>query len=186
MANTRPLWFLDVDGVLNAERPYPKKWNNWNQELLSTKNLFDEPVVLKITWATEVVDYLNDMMDHVDVLWLTSWADTVNDDLVPLLGLKQTLPDAFALAGFQVPRSPSWGEMWDLKKKTVRTLMSGEFLDRPFIWTDDDFDKSSRHAFSYLSDGHTLFIRPHEHPGLVKKDLERITTFVDRYRDGDS
>lgn len=177
---TKPVWFLDVDGVINADKPYKNKWGNWKHGVVHTRSLFDEPISLDIHWAQEVVDFLNNLMDTVDVVWLTSWSDTANTELVPLIGLNQTLPNAFTLAEFVVPSHPAWKEVWNLKRTTVRTLIGegGKFEGRPFIWTDDDLDRSARQEFNYLGKRNTLFVRPFETTGLIPADLKRITDFL--------
>ena len=157
-----PIWFLDVDGVVNAlARPAPIGYQ------ITTANTMGRG--WRIAFSREVIDFINRVNREglAEVRWLTTWEQDAHRELAPAVGL-DTFP---AYDDPQEIESPmSW---WK------GTIVVDELLDhgRPFIWTDDDIDMETIEAFA--EEGvRSLLIAPDPQTGLSTNDLARITEFL--------
>lgn len=82
MTNTKPVIFLDVDGVINDLR-----WSDENlQDVYPTELGYDVRVSLQ---TIELVQHLNEI---ADIYWLTTWRENANRDISPILGIPTDLP----------------------------------------------------------------------------------------------
>lgn len=167
---TVPLLFLDVDGVINADRPKPRLAASYKYAEVEAAGAF-----YPIWYRPTVVDFLNEL--HRDgaaqVLWLTTWREDAPRNLAPALGLDK-FDAAAEVAGADHPFSPDW---W--KRNTVRSYLS-ESKSRPFVWLDDDLDKSLRRAFADIYPN-SLLVRPSPYIGLSDDDLTRVSDFLRRF-----
>lgn len=118
---SKPIWLLDVDGVIG---PFGRP--EWP----------DEPVDIRVWgmpfgYSPMLIQAINMLSAYVEVRWLTSWEHAAADHLAPALGLP----------GFPVQeRSGLQGKEWasdGLHWKAVEAMCAID-EHRPVIWTDDD------------------------------------------------
>lgn len=163
MTDNRSVWLLDVDGVLNANKP------GWGAAPRKTN-----VAGLTIRWAPALVTRIYNL-NHagtVDIRWCTTWCGY--PDQLGTLGrlLHLDLASAFG----DRPMSKTWA---DLKvEAALQVLAEG----RPLIWTDDDEVDAGRLLFPELAaaeaDGGALLISPRSNRGLQPEDLDRIEAFL--------
>lgn len=161
--DTRPVWLLDVDGVLNAHHP------GWDRP---SRSGFARALGghFRITWAPQVVEALWALDARVEVRWASTWVDWI-DQIEGLLGLP-AWPPAFAHDG-----SPAVGAH---RAKLTAALGVVEGECRPLIWTDDDAIPEDSRTLRRLTTGRApaLLIRPHPAKGLQPEHLAAIERFV--------
>lgn len=170
--DARPVWLLDVDGVLNAHRP------GWGDKVAEGAARAGGGQFW-IRWSPELVRRLVaiDATGAVEVRWATTWVPWI-DSIEQLLGL------------------PSWQVAWDgphegagtpavpTPIRKVRTaLQVVEHERRPLIWTDDDaIPAHGREHDRIVAAGvPCLLVRPSTGAGLQPSDLDAIEDFVRRY-----
>lgn len=168
----RPVWLLDVDGVLNAHRP---GWGGSFAEGAARAGGGQ----FWIRWSPELVRRLVAIhgTGTVEVRWATTWVPWIVE-IEHLLGL------------------PSWSVAWDgphegagtpavpTPLRKVRTALQVVELERrPLIWTDDDAipTRGPEHARIVTADVPCLLIRPASRAGLQPTDLDAIEAFLHHY-----
>lgn len=167
----KPLWLLDVDGVINALASHVVKARHkhpdgqWLSKRLFPPG-FDHGLV--VIWDARVTRFIRDISSEVDVMWLTTWVDLAPTLLAPAIGL----PD-FPVLGAQDDVILSPKTWWKLP------LAQRASLDRDIIWTDDDlqFETPAREWLSGFP-GRQLAIAPDYKRGLTPEHLDRIREFV--------
>jgi hypothetical protein len=185
----RPVWLLDVDGVLNAATGTPDEtaWPAWR-----TGRATAAGGRWQITWAPPVIEAIRRIHDtgSVDVLWLTTWEDAANESLAPLLGLPE-LPVASrarggdpgrAAHGFTTTRAAARNRWWKLD--VARRVLDPEPY-RPLVWTDDDLSwEPDARAWAEQRPSPTLLVAPATDVGLTAEHLEAIEEFCRAYGPG--
>lgn len=178
---TKPVWFLDVDGVLNCCDRYNAKasaWPDYREQLVGPYG--PSGPMYPIKFAPALIEVLNEFVDQdlVDVRWLTTWGAAANGDLREFLGIRE-LP-------VQGPDDTStvntlWAEGW--WKWTLVQEFRLEHPNVPIIWTDDDH-AIFRDARRVLEEegADALVIAPAGNQGLTPTDLDEIRAFIARER----
>lgn len=82
--NTRPVVFLDVDGVINDLNWYPKDDD--------TRTVHNTELGYLVTIARETRELVAALHKVADIYWLTTWREAANRDISPLVGLPSDLP----------------------------------------------------------------------------------------------
>jgi hypothetical protein len=186
----RPLWLLDVDGVVNAvvKRPDRGVWRDWRQGT-ATADGVEWPIWFSPT-VTSTVSRLHET-GVVEVRWLTTWGAQANGELRALLGMPE-----LEVAG-EPPHvsgdhgAGSHGEAvareegdegdegkavwWKLEAVQRIVLMEPE---RPVIWTDDDLN-GERDAVTWV-ERHVprrLLLSPRPSLGLTPRQLRAIRSY---------
>lgn len=159
----KPLWLLDVDGVLNATRP------GWGGPP-TTRSISALGNRWRMRFAPQAVAAIHALTDRglVDVAWATSWVG-FTDDLARVFGLD--FPPAF-------PPPPGYPH-----KDAIAPLKLAAALDvldagRRLIWTDDDaipVDGSDR---ARMDGAGALLLAPKAGRGLRPADLAAIGAFL--------
>jgi hypothetical protein len=183
----RPLWLLDVDGVLNAvaKRPDRGVWRDWRHGR-ATADGVEWPIWFSPT-VTGTVARLHES-GVVEVRWLTTWGVHANGELRELLGVPElevagepphvTGDHGAESHGQAVAREEpddakvSW---WKLEA-VQRTLIDEP--ERPVIWTDDDLG-SERDAVAWV-ERHVprrLLLSPRPDVGLTPRQLRAIRSY---------
>lgn len=173
----RPLWLLDIDGVVNAlaTAPVPEIWpeHDWVQRLVITEIPDRGRMTLPILAARPVLDFVADVhrRGRVEIRWHSTWRTAAVTAFAPALGLPSTIPISVA---------PEWTDrpvlQWWKLGAAERAVAAG----RTLIWTDDDLRVYTDEAERLASPGN-LLIAPHGDTGLTPDDLHRIATFLRRH-----
>ena len=156
---TLPIWFLDVDGVVNAAGV------DLPDHLIRT-----EAKTAGTTWpihySPEVVEFINTVHRNrlAEIRWLTTWGPDARTSLAPAVGLDE-------FAAYEMYDSDDW---W--KAEIVAGSLADE--ERPVIWTDDDITEDDIAYFRDSAGVSTLVLAPVTTMGLTPADLRRITEFL--------
>lgn len=166
----KPIWLLDVDGVLNA---VTRKDDGYTliHAVSYSSGFPSRPWPIRFRPA--VVDFITRMIDEdlVEVRWLTTWGASANDQLRRKLGLP-----TFPVVG-EHPDTPQLG-WW----KFSLVQDNPDFTDRPIVWTDDDLLYATD-AQRWIKEqgGRVLGIAPQIHEGLTDNALDVIEAFLRDY-----
>ena len=196
-ASGRPLWLLDVDGVLNAVTRWPDRsaWSDWASGSAAT-GAYRWP----IWWSPTVTATVAELhaTGVVEVRWLTTWGRHANEELRELLGLP-----AFEVAGEPTrsadptaggaaatsdaashaevagagARDPLTGRWW--KFDVVRALHDAE-PDRRIVWTDDDLAFQAGVRAWMHAHVACLLVAPTAQVGLTSRQLQHIRDYCQR------
>jgi hypothetical protein len=169
----KPVWLLDIDGVINALDhlgPPTRAWpaGCWRTVEAESAHQIRWPIVA----AQPVLDFI--WLVHADGLadirWHTSWQGFANN-VSHSLGLPefplQPAPE------FDEPISLTW---WKLP--AARRVLTEE--GRRLIWTDDDFaEETTRLERRELqATRRALLLCPNTMTGLRQRHLKRIQQFL--------
>lgn len=164
----RPLWLLDVDGVINAV-------------CHSVPDGYERRVIngFKITWPVEIVARMKQLHETsaAEIRWLTTWCEDAANMIAPALGLP--LDCVVEGSDDHKARLSGWWKSYAAKR------LSDADPDRALIWTDDDLTDAERKGeVDWLRErtGPTLAIAPDWRCGLTPKLMRRIESFIDRDR----
>lgn len=181
----KPVWLLDVDGVINAlvrRGDYPMTWPEESWRLIEIQHGFK---IYPIQYSTEVIDFINKMSGRVEIRWHTTWQRHAIH-----------LGTEVGLELFSVQPSPEFdgfpGLGWWKLQAAVRVARDE---GRVLIWTDDDLNSHHAHQFwselddeddfsppeRYIDDPRALLIRPMGETGLRKENFDAIEAFVERH-----
>lgn len=161
-----PVWLLDVDGVLNADRP------GWGaparQGHVPLAGFY-----YRLRWSPGLVERVTALHESgsVEIRWATTWVDHI--ELVERL---LRLP-AFASAFRGLGQLPAY-------KAPLRKLDAAlgvvEVERRPLVWTDDDAIPGGGEARDRLelAGVPVMFIVPDPRTGLQPEDLDAIEEFI--------
>jgi len=189
----RPLWMLDVDGVLNAvaRRPDRGVWRDWRHGR-ATADGVEWPIWFSPT-VTGTVARLHES-GVVEVRWLTTWGVHANGELRELLGVPElevagepphvSGDHGAGSHGEAVAREePEDGTApWWKLEAVQRTLLDEP--ERPLIWTDDDLG-GERDAVSWV-ERHVprrLLVSPRPDVGLTPRQLRAIRAYCEDFAD---
>lgn len=152
-----PVWLLDVDGVINANRP---GWGAAPRRGYA----YADGVQWRIRWAPALIGRIRGI--HIaglaEVTWCTTWCSWA-EQLERLFGLPP-LPRAAVSAGVHAP-----GE----KLAAACEVLTG---GRRLIWTDD----TEAHEGSLPAGvpDRALLIAPDDRRGLQPEHLDQIDAFL--------
>lgn len=179
-ANNDNVWFLDVDGVLNAiTRSTPQSritGSGWASPFEVKNPAQFERTKFPIRWDPQIIERIAAVHTSglAEVIWLTTWGHSANWTLRDLLGL----PEFRVLAD---PESLNWqnrmhrDDWW--KADPVRDYIAAR-QPKKVIWTDDDLGWNKPRLQDVLTREGVLTVSPHETKGLLPADLTRIEEFL--------
>jgi hypothetical protein len=159
---TTPIWFLDIDGIVNAAGlDLPPHLVRTDATTAGTK--------WPIHYSPEVVAFIN--MVHrgglAEVRWLTTWGQDARTSFAPAVGLDEFF-------AYDMYDSEDW---W--KAEIVAASVADE--KRPFVWTDDDITADDIERLTTF--GHpAATIPPITSHGLVASDLLKVLQFLSTHR----
>lgn len=174
----RPTGFCDVDGVMNAVANLDKThYKNFSEWKLVRVNGYT------ITYAPEVVDFLNNLADRIDLKMLTTWKYDSMTKLAPAIGLRTDLevidvPGSWSSLSMSHDRETRW---WKLNA-ILDHIDSPDATD--FIWIDDDLGSYDRNYVKRMAEFEgleSLLITPHTGVALTREHLNRIESFVEAF-----
>lgn len=161
--DSRPILFLDVDGVLI---PYGR-----------TESMPDSATVALI--GPETDDWLLARIDPAhgprlsalgcDLVWATGWEDEANVEISPRLGLPR-LPVVGWGFSHHVPGSPE--VHW--KTRDLIAYADG----RPFVWIDDELRDPDREWVTRHHGAPALLHGIDPHVGLTEADFSTIARWL--------
>ena len=162
----RPVWLLDVDGVLNAARP------GWDEDP-SQGQAYVDGVEYLLRWAPGLARRVTALSTTgtVEVRWATTWVDHILQ--VERLLRLPSLSTAFRGLSSDAPVDPA-----ALKLQAALNVVEVE--QRPLIWTDDDAIPGMGPLLERIHDAGVpvLLLAPHTRHGLQPDDLDQIDDFV--------
>ena len=161
----RPVWLLDVDGVLNASKP------GWSGSPV-TRTAYAGAKAFPLRFAPALIRRIRAVHERgtVEVRWATTWVDHI-DQVVRVMRLP-----AWACA-FSLGR----GEVDAESAKYAAALHVVEVERRPLIWTDDEaipVEGSPAHRRLREAGPRVLLIRPRSNRGLQPEHLDQIRHFL--------
>lgn len=169
-----PIWFLDIDGVINAvTRATPEGFSAGYASPAPDDHKY------KIQWNPEVVKRIQEMHDSglVNVMWLTTWGSGANGALRELVGLCELEvagePPSYASGGYNYYQANPRG-WWKLG---VVQRFYAENPKRKYVWTDDDLALEPE-ARAFIEGKNIFAIAPNEARSLSLRDLELIEAFL--------
>ena len=152
---TKRLLLLDVDGVLNplSNRPPPGFRTEWIDGF-------------EVAFTVRHARWLTELADSFELLWASTWEDSANESIGPLLRLPP-LP----VIHFSKERVGDTCKLND-----VRNFVG----DRPCVCIDDELFAD---AFKWADDrpAPTLAIRPAATVGMTITHFEQVCEFRDRH-----
>lgn len=169
----KPVWLLDIDGVLNAiaRKGDPSVWPVWKSGWAAAGGQ-NWPIL----WSPAVVDFVREVVESgsAEVRWHTTWQHEAVE-VERLLGLPSlAVAEAPEYAGVGVYAAkavregkPPW---WKLPAAERVVTEEG----RPLIWTDDDIKTALRDYRMAPS----LRICPQQNIGLTPAHLAIIRTAI--------
>jgi hypothetical protein len=164
---TRPLWLLDVDGVLNANRP------GWGAAPRRTQVLADG-VFWKLRWAPALIERIWALhrTGAVEIRWATSW-----------IGNTDKVEAALHLPHFESAyEDPAPGRAYAPDGLhagcKLAAAMRAIAEQRRLIWTDDDAIPSTWLARPDDLGDAALLIAPRPNRGLQPADMDAIGAFI--------
>lgn len=173
----KPLWFVDVDGVINALVDYANKPHFGSYSDWQTINVNGYPIVFSPT----MVQSINALSANIDIVFFSTWAEPAVRDLAPALGLdiKSFLRSDGTNSSFDYQGNDASKRWWKLNG--ILDHINND--QRPFIWTDDDMNNEVQRAIygrAAFEGVDNLLIAPNSKIGLTNQHMEMIEAFVSR------
>lgn len=176
----KPIWYLDVDGVINMVRPPLAEYRPsdvpercWRSQMVNGYS---------ITWDTRVIEAINSLHRDglVEICWLTTWESDAARLLAPALEFDEFRTPTTAQRLLPRERNSWW------KWESVKHHAAEDALDqRAVIWTDDELG-DARDILPELAEWFTdrnarglatLGISPNPSRGLRVAHLDEIRAF---------
>lgn len=179
----KPVWFLDVDGVINGDKVAPRYFPDWSHEIVHATDYEGVEQGFPIHYSPTLIEFINETSKIVDIVWLTTWKDQANTRLAPALGINGPFPEGFTLAEVDTDSSHygGWGGMVTAKAHSVTILSKSKFAGSPVIWTDDQANKMVRaNVKASLGDTPNLLMAPAPSVGINVYDMGRIQKFLNQ------
>jgi hypothetical protein len=177
----KPLWLLDVDGVINAVNVLSdlQGWDRHIREGTCWGDYCDGEATshraFGIIWSPGLIKRITALHESgdVEIRWLTTWEDKAQTEIAPLVGLPH----------FEVADGPMHWEDFSPDWWKLPRAKANAGHERPLIWTDDDL-VSARAAHAWASDrpGLALLVAPRWDVGISPKGMDVIEDFVAEHR----
>lgn len=174
--DTTPVWFMDVDGVVNI---FPKGTPPKGTQRGEATPFVDAPYMTNprfpITWRPAITARIMDMHDRgiVKVVWLTTWGRGANYGLHSLIGFHEL--QVIADPEDHPYRGMSFQKWW--KNLAVRNYLEVHSPSK-IVWTDDDLGYHKNTVSDLHEKVDALMISPQEHRGITEAHLDAIEEFL--------
>jgi len=166
----KPVWFLDVDGVVNADPAYADR-DNFKTAVITDDSRTPTRSFI-VYWQPFVVDFINYIADNdlAKIIWLTDWRDLANTGLAPTIGINHVFEVDETVGPSSIADSTNW---W--KTKAIEKFLHYHPA-APIIFTDDFLTKKVRIILeAYPND--KLLLKPNMYCGLQESALQQILEF---------
>ena len=175
--DTTPVWFMDVDGVLNIfPRGTPPAGVKYGE---ATPFISDDDTapMFPITWRPEITERIMALHHSgaVKVVWLTTWGHGANYGLHELLGFPRL--EVVADPEHEPYRQLTFQNWW--KALAVRNYLA-ENSPSKIIWTDDDLSYHHNTIGDIRDMVPAIIISPNEKRGITETHLNQIEAFLAR------
>ena len=158
-----PVWLLDVDGVINANRA------GWGGPPTSRSIVaFDSS--WRMRFSPDLIAAIRDLSAVVEIRWATTWAGHI-PDLSRVFALPE-LPPAFPMP----EGHPTQATIAPLKLAAALAVVES---GRRLIWTDDDAIPEDGPDRERLDAAGALLIAPKPSRGLRPEHLDTIREQVE-------
>jgi hypothetical protein len=171
---SRPYFFLDVDGVLNATSGRSRgDWDDFrevtvllplDEHFSSVRTKFRIELSAKMTAEIAALD--------ADIHWATTWENQANVYLREHTGFP-VYPVACHLFNEANPLRTTWSWKWNDIKFTL------ENDPRPMIWADDEAIPDVAATWLENKGIPHLLIAPDHQVGLTRSDIEKMKAFLE-------
>lgn len=176
--DTTPVWFMDVDGVLNIfpSGTPPKDVKYGEASPFVSYSDFTEPM-FPITWRQDIVDRIMEMHHSgvVKVVWLTTWGRGANYGLHELFGFPRL--EVIADPEDHPYRGLTFQNWW--KAVAVRNYLDNNSPSK-IVWTDDDLNYHANTVADIRERVDAMIISPDERRGITDIHLNQIEAFLAR------
>lgn len=159
----KPVWLLDVDGVLNAETP---KWPENPYSGMAIANT----VSFKMRWSPTLIRKIKEFhaSGRVEIRWATTWCDFIGS-IESLMGLPQFKCESIPPNGIN-------------QKAKINAALSVIVAERPLIWSDDNAIPVKGQAgwdsrLKYPNAGR-LYLVPDERHGLTSDHIDLVDKYL--------
>lgn len=176
----KPVFLLDVDGVINA-CPWDEQFPETHPE--ETWNLVYGTALGRqwpIRYSSVVIDRINRLSERVEVRWHTTW-QTEAPGLGELLGLNAfKVEDHSKYNTHKSPEHLSFQQYAWWKMQAGINVLSVE--KRPLIWADDDLSREHRVLTEAEAEENGLpicLVSPSTECGLTTTELDEIEYFIE-------
>lgn len=177
----KPVWLLDVDGVLNAvQTHYPPRSTGWAEDCWRQVQAKASNGTFPIVAAEPVLDFVRRVHKDglAEVRWLTTWED---DDAVYPLATQLDLPD-FPIAGragtdYGAGAEAGQGLNYWWKLPVAQKVYGERFS---LLWTDDDisYHRPAKLWVRSQPTGTVLAVSPNSGQGLMQVHLDKIERWL--------
>ena len=166
--SSTPVWLLDVDGVINANRP------SWHAAP-HTAMIEAHGTMWKFRWAPAVTGFIREtaLAKTAEIRWSTTWLPWARD-----------VEAAFKLPELGEGFLPELVFGSAREAKLAAALAVIEIEKRPLIWTDDDAIPESGTYRDVLDNAineygtPVLLLAPKPNRGLQPEHLDQIREFL--------
>ena len=169
--DSRPVWLLDVDGVLNSTSSVPNPKELRRGEMVQKYLRTNSGATFRMRVHKDLVAFFNRMHASglVDIRWATTWTDQANTIFAP---------------AFDLPQLPVWArppeETRRLDDHNWKTSSALEVIHagRKLIWSDDEaIPDGFEDLIKNVSKGH-LLVKPNSNLGLTPSECALIEEFI--------
>ncbi len=173
----KPLWLLDIDGVVNAlsYQPVAGIWGgeDWLRRTVVTAIEGRGVMRLPILAARPVLDFVTRIHEDglAEIRWHSTWRDSAVTAFAPTLGLPTSIPISVA------PEWLNWRATTWWKPAAVERALAAS---RRVVWTDDHIGGFPDLTAAIAQSENALLISPNPLCGLEPEHLAQVESFLTR------
>ncbi|MEO6886278.1 MAG: hypothetical protein ABI232_08350 [Jatrophihabitantaceae bacterium] len=173
-AQQRPLWLLDIDGVVNAlattALSAPWSIGQWIQRTVFAPIDGRGLVTLPVLAARPVLDFITSVHESgaAEIRWHTTWRGAAITHLAPVLGLPQ----------FPMSIAPEWQTRTDSFSWKIPAARRAVAAGRRLLWTEDALAGHGLPDATAAGLDDALLISPQSEIGLTPSNLASIAGWL--------
>lgn len=177
----KPVWLLDVDGVINA-CPYDGQFpSTYPIETWSLIYGTAQGKQWPIRYSSSLIERINELSEHAEIRWHTTWTEDA-PALGAQLGLKEfKVADTSGyyqqkFSGYVNYSNYNW---W--KFQAAEDVLRNE--GRHLVWTDDDLGSEWQHLIADIArecELNVICVQPQTYCGLREAELNEVEKFISK------